>query len=139
MAASRRTATMPCGRVASGYCKMFRYTFVPGIFPKRAVWGRVTLKRILTKEMQTATRRPISTETKKTPKKAPKVARKSNLSIFHISHAALKSTKEMTAEMMMAARMVFGVYLNKGVSATSVMSTTMAMTMLDMAVLTPAW
>lgn len=77
-------------------------------------------------------------DTKKTPKKAPKHARKSNLSIFQISQAAFRSMREVTAEIMTAERMQLGVYLNNGVSATNVMSTTMAMTMLDMAVNTPA-
>lgn len=40
---------------------------------------------------------------------------------------------------MTAERMQLGVYLNNGVSATNVMRITMAMTMLDMAVYTPAW
>lgn len=87
----------------------------------------------------TAMRSPISTETKKTPTKAPKQARKSNLSIFQMSNAALKSISESTAEIMMAERMQFGVYLNKGVSTSNVTSTTMAIITLDMAVHTPDW
>lgn len=84
--------------------------------------------------MLTAIRRPISTDTKKTPRKAPKHARKSNLSIFQISHAARRSIKDRTAEMMIAERMQFGVYLNKGVSTNKTTSTTMAIIMLDIAV-----
>lgn len=83
-------------------------------------------------------RSPISTDTKKTPKKAPKQARKSNLSIFQISQAAFKSINESTAEIITAERMQLGVYLNKGVRTNNVMSTTMDITMLDMAVNTPA-
>lgn len=87
----------------------------------------------------TAMRRPISTETKKTPTKAPKQARKSNLSIFQMSQAARKSISDRTAEMMIADRMQLGVYLNNGVSTRSVNITTIAIITFDMAVYTPAW
>jgi hypothetical protein len=86
----------------------------------------------------TAMRSPISTETKNTPTKAPKQARKSNLSIFQMSHAARRSISESTAEMMMAERIVLGVYLNKGVSTSNVMSTTIDIITLDIVVCTPA-
>ncbi|EYU23676.1 hypothetical protein MIMGU_mgv1a024528mg [Erythranthe guttata] len=69
--------------------------------------------------------RPISMEMKTTPKKAPIQATKSNLSIFHIN-------------IMMAARIALGVYLNKGVITSNVSKTTIDITMFDTAVLHPA-
>jgi hypothetical protein len=60
------------------------------------------------------------------------------LSIFQISHAARRSIKDRTAEMMIAERMQDGVYLNKGVSTNKTISTTMAIMMFDIAVYTPA-
>lgn len=44
---------MPGTLVASGYCLIFLYTVVPGIFPRVAVFGLVTCKRILAKEIDT--------------------------------------------------------------------------------------
>lgn len=72
-------------------------------------------------------------------KKVFKVVRKLNLLIFYISYVVLKLIKEMIVEMMMVVRMVFGVYLNKGVSVISVMSIIMVMMMLDMVVLIFVW
>lgn len=57
----------------------------------------------------TAIRRPISADINSTPRKAPKHAIKSILSIFQIAHAALKSTSPDTAEVIIAARIAFGV------------------------------
>lgn len=85
----------------------------------------------------TATKRPISTEKKTTPRKAPMQATKSNLSIFQIRIAASKSIKPMTAEIMMEERIAFGVYLKRGVRNSNVKSTTMDITMFETAVWHP--
>lgn len=86
----------------------------------------------------TEIKRPISTETKTTPKKAPMQAAKSSLSIFHMRTAASKSIRPRTADIMIAARMAFGVYLKSGVMNTNVRATTMAITMFETAVWHPA-
>ena len=86
----------------------------------------------------TAIKRPISTETKTTPKNAPMQATKSNLSIFHIRYAASKSTRLITAEIIMAASMAFGVYLKRGVINSKVKNTTIAIIMFETAVRQPA-
>lgn len=86
----------------------------------------------------TAIKSPISTEAKTTPKNAPMQATKSNLSIFHIKIAALQSTRLMTAEIMIVARMAFGVYSKRGVRNSKVKNTTTDMTILDTAVSQPA-
>lgn len=65
-------------------------------------------------------------------------ATKSNLSIFQMRAAAWKSIKLITAEMMMAERMAFGVYLKRGVMNISVRKTTADITMFDIAVWHPA-
>lgn len=44
---------MPGILVASGYCRIFLYTEVPGSFPRIAVLGLVTCKRILAKDILT--------------------------------------------------------------------------------------
>lgn len=85
----------------------------------------------------TAIKRPISTEAKTTPKKAPMQAMKSNLSIFHIKIAALKSIRPMTADIMIDERMAFGVYLKSGVMNFKVRNTTKDITMLETAVWQP--
>lgn len=89
-------------------------------------------------QILTAIRRPISTEKKITPKKAPMHAIKSNLSHFQIRYAPLMSIKLSTAEIMIDARIAFGVYLNKGVISNNVSNTTIDITILDTAVLQPA-
>lgn len=86
----------------------------------------------------TAIKSPISTEAKTTPKNAPMQATKSNLSIFHIKIAALQSTRLMTAQMMIEARIAFGVYLKSGVMNCRVKNTTTDMTILETAVSQPA-
>lgn len=73
-----------------------------------------------------------------TPRKAPIQATKSNLSIFHINFAACNSTRLITADIMIADRIAFGVYLKSGVMKTKVKSTTMDITMLETAVWQPA-
>ncbi|KAG9145412.1 hypothetical protein Leryth_022909 [Lithospermum erythrorhizon] len=83
-------------------------------------------------------KRPISTDTKTTPKKAPMQATKSDLSIFHMRIIASKSISPRTADIMMDAKMAFGVYLNNGVMISKVSSTTIDMTMLETAELHPA-
>lgn len=88
--------------------------------------------------MLTAINRPISTEAKTTPKKAPMHATKSNLSIFHIKIAASMSIRPSTADIMMAARIAFGVYLKRGVMNSNVRNTTPDITMLEAAVWQPA-
>lgn len=65
-------------------------------------------------------------------------ATKSNLSIFHIKIAAGMSIRPITADIMMAARMAFGVYLKRGVMNSKVRNTTMDIIMLDTAVSQPA-
>lgn len=86
----------------------------------------------------TAISNPISTEAKITPKKAPTQAMKSSLSIFHIKIAASQSIRPITADIMMAERMAFGVYLKRGVRNFRVRNTTQDITMFDTAVLQPA-
>lgn len=86
----------------------------------------------------TAIKRPISTEAKITPKKAPMQATKSNLSIFHNRLTASTSIRPTTADIMIEASMAFGVYLNSDVMNSKVKNTTQDITMLDMAVLQPA-
>ena len=88
--------------------------------------------------MATAIKRPISTEMKTTPRKAPMHAVKSNLSIFQMIIMALISTRFTTAAMMIAARIALGRYLNKGVMNSNVNRTIMDMTMLETAVWQPA-
>ena len=51
----------PGTMVASGYCWMFRYTEVLGMFPRTAVLGLVTCKRILANDIETC---PQNTQTK---------------------------------------------------------------------------
>ncbi len=77
-------------------------------------------------------------EMNKTPKKAPNIATKSNLSTFQMRYAALKLINEITAAMMTDARMVLGVYLNSGVRAFKTTITTSAITMFDTVVYAPA-
>lgn len=96
------------------------------------------IKHTNKREQLTAIKRPISTEMKTTPKKAPMQAMKSNLSIFHIKIAASTSKRPTTADMMMEARIALGVYLNNRVISSSVRKTTPDITMLDTAVLHPA-
>lgn len=86
----------------------------------------------------TAINNPISTEMKTTPKKAPMHATKSNLSILNIKIIASMSIRPSTADMIIEARIAFGVYLNSGVMTKSVSKTTHDMTMLETAVLHPA-
>lgn len=86
----------------------------------------------------TAISRPISTETKTTPTKAPRQARKSNLSIFQIRIMASTSTSPATADIIIEARIALGVYQNSGVMNESVSSTTIDMTMLETAAWQPA-
>lgn len=86
----------------------------------------------------TAIKRPISTQAKTTPNKAPMQAMKSNLSIFHISNIASMSINPTTADIMMEASMAFGVYLNNGVITSRVSNTTIDITIFDTAVLHPA-
>ncbi|KAB1993854.1 hypothetical protein ES319_D13G060900v1 [Gossypium barbadense] len=87
----------------------------------------------------TATKRPISTEEKTTPKKALIQATKLNLSIFHIRVITLMSTKLITAYIMMEASIAFGVYLNNRVMVNSNVSSTIDdITILDTTVLHPA-
>lgn len=104
-----------------------------------------TIKLVILSEMKskrnlvlTAIRRPISTDTKTTPKKAPMHAMKSNLSVFHIRITASKSIRPMTAVIMMEARMAFGVYLKRGVKNSSVRNTTADIMILVTAVWQPA-
>lgn len=75
---------------------------------------------------------------KMTPKKAPMQAKKSSLSILHMRIAASISIRPRTADIMMAARIAFGVYLKSGVMNSKVRATTMAITMFETAVSTPA-
>ena len=82
----------------------------------------------------TAIKMPISTEIKITPKNAPMQAMKSNLSIFHSRITASISTRLTTADIMIAARMAFGMYLNRGVMTINVRKTIIDMTMLETAV-----
>lgn len=79
-------------------------------------------------------RSPISTETKMTPKKAPIQAMKSSLSTLKIKIAAWISIKGITALMMIAARIAFGVYLKRGVRKSNVKSTTIDIMMFETAV-----
>lgn len=88
--------------------------------------------------LYTAINRPISTDAKITPKKAPMQATKSNLSIFHMRIAAWKSIRLITADIMMAARMAFGVYLKRGVMNCKVRKTTTDIMMLETADWQPA-
>lgn len=81
---------------------------------------------------------PISTEIKMTPKNAPMQAMKSNLSIFHKRITASISTRLTTADMMMAARIAFGMNLNRGVITINVNRTIIDMTMFETAVWQPA-
>ena len=73
-----------------------------------------------------------------TPKKAPMQATKSNLSTFQIRKAARKSTRLITAEMMIDDMTAFGVYLKRGVITSRVSNTTRDMIILDTGVLQPA-
>lgn len=82
----------------------------------------------------TAIRSPISTETKMTPKNAPIQAMKSSLSTLKIKIAAWISIKGITALMMIAARMAFGVYLKRGVRKSNVKRTTIDIMMFETAV-----
>ena len=86
----------------------------------------------------TAIKRPISTVAKTTPRKAPRHATKSNLSIFHIKIAAGTSISPTTADIMMAARIAFGVYLKRGVMNSKVRNTTQDIMILETAVSQPA-
>lgn len=88
--------------------------------------------------VRTAIKRPISTEIKTTPKKAPMQAMKSDLSIFHIRITASMSIKPITAHIMIEASMAFGVYLNSGVMSSNVKNTTQDITMFETAVWHPA-
>lgn len=65
-------------------------------------------------------------------------ARKSNLSIFHIRIAASKSKSPATADIMIAARIAFGVYLKRGVMNSKVKNTTQDITIFETAVSHPA-
>jgi hypothetical protein len=65
-------------------------------------------------------------------------ATKSNLSIFHIKYAASKSIRLITADIIMAASIAFGVYLKRGVKNFNVKNTTVAITMFETAVWQPA-
>lgn len=64
-------------------------------------------------------------------------AMKSNLSIFHIKTTASKSIRPSTADMMMAERMAFGVYLKRGVRNSKVRKTTQDIMILETAVWQP--
>lgn len=52
---------------------------------------------------------PVCTEMSRTPKKEQKQARKSSLSSFHNRKAALQSISPITADIIIAARIRFGV------------------------------
>ncbi|KAG5581017.1 hypothetical protein H5410_051644 [Solanum commersonii] len=82
----------------------------------------------------TAIKRPISTDWKTTPKKAPMQATKSNLSILYRRVIASISINPITADMMMEASIAFGVYLNNGVISSKVSNTTQDMTIFETAV-----
>ena len=85
----------------------------------------------------TAIKRPVSTLSNTTPKNAPTQATKSNLSIFHIKYAASKSTRPITADIMIAESTAFGVYLKRGVINCKVKNTTIDITMFETAVWQP--
>ena len=61
------------------------------------------------KEKLTARRRPISTEAKRTPKKAAMRTRKSSLSSFQMCKAPETSMRPGSAERIMEARIAVGV------------------------------
>lgn len=63
---------------------------------------------------------------------------KSNLSTFQMRYAALTLINEITAAMMIDARIQLGVYLNSGVRANKTTITVSAITMFDTGVFAPA-
>jgi len=53
IAESTLTIRTPGTLAASGYCSIFLYTVVPGRFPRIAVRGRVTWRRIFANDNET--------------------------------------------------------------------------------------
>lgn len=83
------------------------------------------------KSFVTATKRPISTEANKTPKKAPMHARKSSLSTFQIWQASLMSMRPGRAERMIEARIAMGVKYKSFVNNSRDKITVKAITIFD--------
>ena len=79
----------------------------------------------------TATIRPISTDANRTPRNAPRHARKSILSTFQIWKASFMSISPGRADRMIEARIVMGVKYKSLVSNSSDTSTVMAITIFD--------
>lgn len=94
--------------------------------------------KIFAKNVLTETRRPISTDANKTPKKAPMQARKSSLSIFQILWTSLRSIRPGRADRMIEARIAIGVQYNSLMKNSNDISTVMAITIFDTVLSHPA-
>lgn len=92
----------------------------------------------LSNEIMTAMDKPISTLPKVTPKYAPRHIIQSILSIFQRWMTAGMSMMPTMATIIMEERTTSGVYWNNGVKNNSVIIITIAMIILETAVLHPA-